>query len=553
VDPATNWLPRLSDVQDPVALGVHPATAVEDLDATPEASADATGLELPAKVPVYVPRDLDAKLDAALAAALGRGGLVLVWGDSTAGKSRAAFQAMRRLPGELCLLVPHHWDSLRALLDGGVEFHHVVVWLNDLERYLGVGRLDIGILRRLVGDGSRRVVVLATMRASEYNVRSPERERDQAGSERYLLRAERELLDQAVDFELPRRFSATERERAAERAWDPRIADALAHAGQYGLAEYLAAGPRLWRRWRNARAVDSSAYEQVGAAVVAAALDCRRAGLSRSVSEEVLRGLYRDPAYLDPPVVGRLAPDVFEQGLAWATELVQATSALLTPEAGGYVVFDYLLDTVQADPDAPPVPSRVWEHLLSDLQLDDAFAVGVAAYRAGEHQVAERAWRVAADAGGIGGIVAEYNLGLLLQQRDELEEAEHWWRRAANAGLHDAEYNLGLLLQQRDDLEEAEHWLRRAANAGLHDAEYNLGSLLYLRGNLEEAEHWLRRAANAGNRNGQMWLGILLEGSGRLLEAKRWYECASDFGHQDAAHTPEQQRTPRQGAPSDEH
>jgi hypothetical protein len=328
---------------------------------------------------------------------------------------------MRRLGPELWLLVPHQRGSLRALLAGGVEFRDVVVWLNDLERFLGADGLEVGLLRRLVGDGGRRVVVLATMRASEYNARSPERERDRGGSERDVLRAERELLDQARDFELSRGFSATERRQAAERTWDPRIADALARAGRYGLAEYLAAGPRLWRRWRNARAVDGPTHEQAGAAMVAAALDCRRAGLARPVSEEVLAGLYLDPIYLDPasvngrwdfPVAGRLDPAVFQQGLAGATELVQGTSALLSPEAGGYVVFDYLLDTMQADPDASPVPARVWQHLLRDLHADDALAIGVAAYWADERQVAERAWQVAADAGDHD---AEFNLGVLLK------------------------------------------------------------------------------------------------------------------------------------------
>jgi uncharacterized protein len=527
VDPATKWLPRVSGVQDPVALGVHPATAVEDLDMAPGASVEAAGLELPARVPVYVPRDLDAKLDAALAAALARGGVVLVRGDSTAGKSRAAYQAMRRLPGDLWLLVPHYRGSLRALLAAGVELGDVVVWLNDLERYLGAGGLDVGLLRRLVGDGDRRVVVLATMRASEYNTRSPERERDQAGPERDVLRAERELLDQAVDFELPRRFSAGERQRAAERVWDPRIADALTHAGRYGLAEYLAAGPRLWRRWRNARAVDGPADEQAGAAMVAVALDCRRAGLTHPVSHELLHALYRDPAYLEPPVAGRLDSAAFPQGLAWATELVQGTSALLTPEDGGYVVFDYLLDTVQANPDTPPVPSRVWEHLVGHLLVDDALAVGLAAYQAGEHQVAERAWQMAADAGDHD---AEYNLGLLFFLRGELEEAERWWRRAADTGHHHAENNLGSLLKDRGELEEAEGWYRRAADAGAHDAEYNLGVLVYERGELEEAEGWYRRAADAGHHHAESSLGRLVYERGELEEAEHWWRLAADAG-----------------------
>jgi hypothetical protein len=124
-------------------------------------------VNLPARVPVYVPRDLDARLDAALA----RGGLVLLRGDSTAGKSRAAYEAMRRLPGDRFVLIPTQRTSLRALRDAGMTFRDTVVWLNDLEGFLGPGGLDTGVLHWLVSDGGRLVVVLATMRSSEYNRR----------------------------------------------------------------------------------------------------------------------------------------------------------------------------------------------------------------------------------------------------------------------------------------------------------------------------------------------------------------------------------------------
>jgi hypothetical protein len=81
LDPATSWLPRVGDVNDTVALGVHSATAVEDLAAAIEKPTETSAPRPPASVPVYVPRDLDAKLDAALAAALVQGGLVLVRED----------------------------------------------------------------------------------------------------------------------------------------------------------------------------------------------------------------------------------------------------------------------------------------------------------------------------------------------------------------------------------------------------------------------------------------------------------------------------------------
>jgi uncharacterized protein len=594
VDPATKGLPKVSAVRDPVQLGVHPAAALGDLDPASEAGSEASGLGLPERVPVYVPRDLDARLDAALARALARGGLVLLRGDSTAGKSRAAYEAMRRLPGDLRLLVPHRPDSLRALLDGGIELREVVVWLNELDHWLGTDGLDVGLLRRLLG-GDRRVVVLATMRSSEYAKRSPERARSEA--ERDLLRSQRELLDQAVDFELPRRFSDAERERAAERTWDPRIADALAHAGQYGLAEYVAAGPRLWRRWRNARAVDNPDHEQAGAAIVAAAVDCRRAGLRRPASTQLLRQLFRDPAYLDPLVARRLDSAAFDQGLAWARKPVQGTAALLVADAGGEAVFDYLLDAVEANPKAAAVPATVWECLLADLDPKDGVGVGVAAYLADKYGFAERAWRLAvadgdddaayplgvlfkergdveeaevwwrraavagdhyamislgaliadrgdhdeaeewlrraADAGHRG---AENNLGLLFKERGDLKKAERWYRRAATAGFHLAEANLGLLLKERGDLEEAEEWLRRAATAGDHDAETDLGLLLVERGDLEEAEQWLRRAATAGNHRAETSLGPLLAEQGAFKEAEVLLQRAADAGDHNAEH-----------------
>jgi hypothetical protein len=345
VDEATGWLPRVGQTTDPVALGVHPAADPGDLDVNAEESVD-----LPAGVPVYVPRDKDAELDAKLA----RGGLVLLVGDSTAGKSRAAYEAIRRLFAQRWLLVPHTRQSLRRLLDGGVELREVVVWLNDLERWLGPDGLDLGLLRRLLGDGHRRVVVVATMRASEYAARTPEQEQGRADPERELRRAERDVLDQAARVELARRFTGPERERAEQRAWDPRIADALAHAGAYGLAEYLAAGPRLWQRWRDGLAVDNPPERLAGAAIVAVAVDCRRAGLTRPVPETLLRDLYL--RYLDTSVGRRMDPGAFAPGLAWATKPIQATSALLSEDEQGYVVFDYLVDRVQKDPDRPANP-----------------------------------------------------------------------------------------------------------------------------------------------------------------------------------------------------
>ena len=56
-----------------------------------------------------------------------------------------------------------------------------------------------------------------------------------------------------------------------------------------------------------------------------------------------------------------------------------------------------------------------------------------------------------------------YNLAPLLQQTDRGEEAETWYRQAAEAGHLDAMGKLGALLQQTGRTEEAGKWRREAA------------------------------------------------------------------------------------------
>jgi hypothetical protein len=82
------------ELDDPVLLGVHPA-ARDDVD----------------QVPVYVARDVDDRL----ADALRRGGFVLLSGESTAGKTRMAYEAMRRVVPDRRLLAPASRESVRTI------------------------------------------------------------------------------------------------------------------------------------------------------------------------------------------------------------------------------------------------------------------------------------------------------------------------------------------------------------------------------------------------------------------------------------------------------
>lgn len=91
---ASGRLPTVGDVIDPVALGVHRAGP---LGGTAGNSQSSSGM-----APAYVPRDVDEELRERLAA----GGFVLLVGDSTAGKSRTAFEAVSATLAGHLLIAP---------------------------------------------------------------------------------------------------------------------------------------------------------------------------------------------------------------------------------------------------------------------------------------------------------------------------------------------------------------------------------------------------------------------------------------------------------------
>ena len=148
-------LPAVRDITDPVRLGVHRA-------ATPSNAAPGGRTSKPSS-PAYVPRDIDGELREQLAA----GGFVLLVGDSTAGKSRAAFEAVSGTLTGHVLICPAGRDAIAAAVDRAARERRSVLWLDDLERYLGTGGLTAAQMGRLLTwDGHHRIV-MATIRAAE--------------------------------------------------------------------------------------------------------------------------------------------------------------------------------------------------------------------------------------------------------------------------------------------------------------------------------------------------------------------------------------------------
>jgi hypothetical protein len=143
---ADGRLPAVSDITNPVTLGVHQAAALAG--AAPGGGAARPG------APAYIPRDVDGELRERLAA----GGFVLLVGDSTAGKSRAAFEAVSGTLTGHVLICPSGPDAIAVAVDRAAQARRCVLWLDDLERYLGAGGLTAAQLGRLLtGEGHHRV------------------------------------------------------------------------------------------------------------------------------------------------------------------------------------------------------------------------------------------------------------------------------------------------------------------------------------------------------------------------------------------------------------
>ena len=139
---------------DPFALGVHrPVTAGEP------------GRELPL-LPPYVCRGHDEVLaEAAEQAAAGRSVLKILIGGSSTGKTRACWEALRRLPSGWRLWHPFDPTRPEAALTGLARVGPMtVLWLNETQLYLDTpgdeGERVAAALTTLLADPARSPVLM---------------------------------------------------------------------------------------------------------------------------------------------------------------------------------------------------------------------------------------------------------------------------------------------------------------------------------------------------------------------------------------------------------
>ena len=95
------------------------------------------------------------------------------------------------------------------------------------------------------------------------------------------------------------------------------------------------------------------------------------------------------------------------------------------------------------------------------------------------------------------------------------EQAELWFRRAAEAGHDFSQYALGKLLQSQKRMDEAVSRYEKAAAQNSSDAQSSLGTIYYngegVTKDYAKAMEWYRKAADQGNMYGEFNIGLLYE------------------------------------------
>lgn len=469
---------------DPLELGVHRTSRLEG--APP--------------LPAYVPRDADSTVSAQLAEARETGGFVLLVGESTAGKSRCAFEAVRR---EL----PDHWIvAPPAASDLSPVLAHVslprpghrrwVLWLDDLDRFLLPGGLDQGMFSALL---EQRVVVMATMRSEMYGNYSERALRGMDADMASVRRLGSRVLNLIEPLVLDRQWSETEmgrlRAQLANPNSDNRLADAAHHHGVHGIAEYLAAGPKLLEEFLTTRRQPKG--HPRGAALVQAAIDLARAGISTPLPAKTLLDL--STCYLSAGDASRLQAESPEQALVWATETQFGVAGMLvaTDTTEAWRPFDYLVDAVASAVEATAIPDEVWEAAVTHADGgSELLPVGRSAFRFGRLVLAERCFSPLAARGNH---IAMHDLGFVQRERRPEHTWPSWYRTVSETGTPLQARALGALHEVEGRWDEAAACYERAAGQGDALAMRLRAVIAQRHGQNDEAHEWYVRAAEGGD------------------------------------------------------
>ncbi|MFG2979445.1 hypothetical protein ACGFYY_41475, partial [Streptomyces sp. NPDC048331] len=303
----------LPEVVDPFPLEVHHAIG-----------SPVAGLPV---LPAYVPREHDHRLAEAVAqAAAGASRIAVLVGESSTGKTRACWEALKPLrereePWRLWHPIdPNRPDAALAELSGVAPY--TVIWLNEAQDYLlpaPLGEQVAAGLRTLLRDPGRApVLVLATLWIKDWDTLTTRTAADRHAQARELLDGHRIRVPDAFT-------GAALAELAHTAGADPRLAEAAEHASDGQVTQYLAGVPVLMSRYEDARPATE--------ALIHAAMDARRLGAGPHIPLAWLAKAA--PGYLTEAEWQQSGDDWLEQALRHVAERCKGIPDILSPVKTG--------------------------------------------------------------------------------------------------------------------------------------------------------------------------------------------------------------------------
>ncbi|WP_439946378.1 hypothetical protein [Streptomyces sp. BBFR109] len=397
-----------------------------------------------------------------------------------------------------------------------------MLWLDDLDRFLLPGGLDQGMLSALL---EQRVVVMATMRSEVYGNYSERALRGMDADVASVRRLGSRVLNLIEPLVLDRQWSETEmgrlRAHLANPNYDSRLADAARHHGVHGIAEYLAAGPKLLEEFLTTRRQPKG--HPRGAALVQAAIDLARTGISTPLPAETLLDL--STCYLSAGDASRLQAESPEQALVWATEIQFGVAGMLvaTDTTEAWRPFDYLVDAVASAVEATAIPDEVWEAAVTHANGgSELLPVGRSAFRFGRLVLAERCFSPLATRGDH---VAMHDLGFVQRERRPEHTWSSWYQTVSETGTPLQARALGALHEIEGRWDDAAACYERAAGQGDALTMRLRGVIAQRHRQNDEAHEWYVRAAEGGDSVAIAFFnepGIYRPEMGHELSSKTW-------------------------------
>ncbi|GEB61842.1 sel1 repeat family protein [Streptomyces gardneri] len=511
---------------DPFALEVH--------EAIDGGCADS---ELPL-LPPYVEREHDRQL-AGVVESIARPGaegltsaLAVLVGNSSTGKTRACWEALRLLPPDWRLahpLAPNPAEALIAVLDDAAP--RTVLWLDEIHRFLSDDRGEQAAARlhEVLNDPRRRpLLVLGTTWPEQWSdLVRPRRQGD-----RRDLHARARALLTGKHLRVPDSFEGPDMlELRRLAATDPRLQEALERGEEGQVTQYLAGGRALVDRYETATALER--------ALVESAMDARRLGHGVALPRLLLEASI--PFYLTAHQYEAVEDGDIEHALAELRIPLRGARGPLTPVTirepaaplvvtGKVRLADYLDQHGREKRHGKVPPARLWDTLDDYAARESLIALAGSARERGHLRIAVRLLRAAAGAGVPGAVAAASQT---LEEEGRYDEALLWCLPLAERGDPAAMNQVAGIMEMTHQPVMAVAWHKRAAEAGRFSNWLYAGMLLRQAGDHPEAEACLRRAADAGVYGAFGTLADLLESTARTEEALACYrqEAEGHGGH----------------------